>query len=179
VSYERIRRDQGVFWPCPNEDGPDTPRLFLERFATPDGRARFFAVEQQDPSEVPDDAYPFFLTTGRLLAHYQSGNQTRRVAELARSVPAAFVEIHPQTATSQRISDGDLVEVVTRRGRITCEARLTRTIRLDTLFVPFHFAGEGRANTLTSDATDPVSRIPAFKVSAARLERPSVPSTSS
>jgi assimilatory nitrate reductase catalytic subunit len=171
VSYERIRRDQGVFWPCPKEDGPDTPRLFLERFATPDGRARFFAVEQQDPAEIPDDIYPFFLTTGRLLAHYQSGNQTRRVAELAQAAPEVFVEIHPETATNQGVSDGDLVDVVTRRGRVTCKARLTRTIRRDTLFMPFHFAGEGRANALTSEATDPVSKIPAFKVSVARLER--------
>lgn len=173
ASMARIQRDQGVFWPCPSEEGPDTPRLFLERFATPDGRARFFAVEQQDPAEIPDEAYPFFLTTGRLLAHYQSGNQTRRVAELAKAAPESFVEIHPDAAASLGVADGDMVCVVTRRGRVTCKARLTRTIRLDTLFMPFHFAGEGRANTLTSEAVDPVSKIPAFKVSAARLERPS------
>jgi assimilatory nitrate reductase catalytic subunit len=171
VTHERIRRDQGVFWPCPREDGPDAPRLFLERFATPDGRARLFAVEQQDPAEIPDETYPLFLTTGRLLAHYQSGNQTRRVAELAKAAPAAFVEVHPATAASLGVSDGELVHVVTRRGRATCKARLTRTIRLDTLFMPFHFAGNGRANSLTSESVDPVSKIPAFKVSAARLER--------
>jgi assimilatory nitrate reductase catalytic subunit len=173
ASLPRIQRDQGVFWPCPSEEGPDTPRLFLERFATPDGRARFFAVEQQDPAELPDETYPFFLTTGRLLPHYQSGNQTRRVAELAKAAPDSFVEIHPDAAASLGVADGDMVCVLTRRGRVTCKARLTRTIRLDTLFMPFHFAGEGRANTLTSEAVDPVSKIPAFKVSAARLERPS------
>jgi assimilatory nitrate reductase catalytic subunit len=179
VSYERIRRDEGVFWPCPSEAGPDTPRLFLERFATPDGRARFFAVEQQPPAEVPDETYPLFLTTGRLLAHYQSGNQTRRVGELKKASPDAFVEIHPETAASHGVANGDLVRVVTRRGRATCKARLTRTIRLDTLFMPFHFAGNGRANTLTSEAVDPVSKIPAFKVSAARLERVSTDASSS
>ncbi|HEX6277641.1 MAG TPA: molybdopterin oxidoreductase family protein, partial [Polyangiaceae bacterium] len=179
VSYERIRRDEGVFWPCPSEEGADTPRLFLERFATPDGRARFFAVEQQDPAELPDEVYPFYLTTGRLLAHYQSGNQTRRVAELAKAAPDSFVEIHPETAASHGVSDGDLVRVATRRGRVTCRARLTRTIRLDTLFMPFHFAGDGRANTLTHESVDPVSKIPAFKVSAARLERVSADPSSS
>jgi assimilatory nitrate reductase catalytic subunit len=170
VSYARIIANQGVFWPCPREDGPDTPRLFLERFATPDGRARFFAVEQRDPAETPDEAYPLFLTTGRLLAHYQSGNQTRRVAELAQAEPASFVEIHPDTALLLGIADGELVHVVTRRGRAACKARLTTTIRRDTLFMPFHFSGDGRANTLTTDVVDPVSKIPAFKLAAARVE---------
>ena len=170
VSYERIRRDDGVFWPCASEGGPDTPRLLLERFATPDGRARFFAVEQQEPAEIPDETYPFFLTTGRLLAHYQSGTQTRRVAELARAEPESFVEIHPDTAASLGITDGLLVRVVTRRGHATCKARLTTTIRHDTLFMPFHFGGDGRANTLTSNAVDAVSKIPAFKISVAKLE---------
>jgi assimilatory nitrate reductase catalytic subunit len=170
VSYERIQRDDGVFWPCPNETGPDTPRLFLERFATPDGRARFFAVEQQDPAEIPDETYPFYLTTGRLLAHYQSGTQTRRVKELARAEPEPFVEVHPETARGLGIADGGLVQVVTRRGRATCRARLTTSIRRDTLFMPFHFGGDGRANTLTSNAVDAVSKIPAFKLSVAKLE---------
>lgn len=171
VSYARIQRQQGVFWPCPSEDGPDSPRLFLERFATPDGRARFLAVEQRDPAEIPDESYPLFLTTGRLLAHYQSGNQTRRVAELARAEPESFVEIHPDTGLVLGIVDGERVRVVTRRGQATCKARFTTTIRRDTLFMPFHFDGDGRANTLTTDVVDPVSKIPAFKLAAARLER--------
>jgi assimilatory nitrate reductase catalytic subunit len=175
VSYARIRARQGVFWPCPSEDGPDSPRLFLERFATPDGRARFLAVEQRDPAEITDESYPLFLTTGRLLAHYQSGNQTRRVAELAEANPESFVEVHPDTALVLGVADGERVRVVTRRGRVVCSARLTTTIRRDTLFMPFHFGGAERANTLTSDAVDPVSKIPAFKLAAARIERVPTP----
>jgi assimilatory nitrate reductase catalytic subunit len=177
VTYARIRARQGVFWPCPSEDGPDSPRLFLERFETPGGRARFLAVEQRDPAEVPDESYPLFLTTGRLLSHYQSGNQTRRVAELAEANPESFVEVHPDTALVLGVVDGERVRVVTRRGQVVCKARLTATIRRDTLFMPFHFSGAGRANTLTSDAVDPVSKIPAFKLAAARLERAPVPTS--
>jgi assimilatory nitrate reductase catalytic subunit len=177
VTYARIRAQQGVFWPCPSEDRPDSPRLFLERFETPDGRARFLAVEQRDPAEIPDESYPLFLTTGRLLSHYQSGNQTRRVAELAEANPEAFVEVHPDTALVLGVVDGEQVRVVTRRGQVVCKARLTTTIRRDTLFMPFHFSGAGRANTLTSDAVDPVSKIPAFKLAAARLERAPAPTS--
>jgi assimilatory nitrate reductase catalytic subunit len=171
VTYERIQRDDGVFWPCPSETGPDSPRLFAERFATPDGRARFFAVQHRPPAEEPDDDFPFYLTTGRVTAHYQSGNQTRRVPSLLAAEPESFVEIHPATAAGIGIVDGEPVEVVTRRGRATCRARFAVTIRLDTLFMPFHFAGRGRANLLTNDAVDPVSKIPEFKVAAARVER--------
>jgi assimilatory nitrate reductase catalytic subunit len=171
VTYSRIQRDDGVFWPCPSESEPDSPRLFAERFATPDGRARFFAVQHRPPAEEPDDDFPFFLTTGRVTAHYQSGNQTRRVPSLLAAEPEAFVEIHPATATGIGIADGEVVHVVTRRGRATCRARFALTIRFDTLFVPFHFAGAGRANLLTNDAVDPISKIPEFKVAAARVER--------
>jgi assimilatory nitrate reductase catalytic subunit len=135
------------------------------------------AVEQRDPAEIPDESYPLFLTTGRLLSHYQSGNQTRRVAELAQANPEAFVEVHPDTALVLGVADGERVRVVTRRGQVVCSARFTTTIRRDTLFMPFHFSGAGRANTLTSDAVDPVSKIPAFKLAAARLERVPAPTS--
>ncbi len=171
MSYGRIQQEDGLFWPCANDAEPGTPRLFSERFATPDGRARFYPVEHRGPAERPDDEFPLYLTTGRLLVHYQSGSQTRRVASLLAAAPEAFVEIHPDTASTFAILDGELVAVITRRGRIQCKARFSRGIRFDTLFVPFHFAGAGRANTLTNDAVDPVSKIPEFKVAAARLER--------
>jgi assimilatory nitrate reductase catalytic subunit len=170
ISYARIQRDQGVFWPCASETALDTPRPFLERFATPDGRARFFAVQYRPPAEEPDDDFPFYLTTGRVVAHYQSGAQTRRIPSLAAAEPEPFVEIHPSTAAGLGLDDGELVAVVTRRGRAICKVRLARTIRFDTLFMPFHFSGPGRANTLTNTAVDPVSKIPEFKIAAARVE---------
>lgn len=171
ITYERIRQEDGVFWPCPGIDHPGTPRLFLERFATESGRARFHAVEFLGAAEEPDHQYPLYLTTGRIMAQYQSGTQTRRVAALMESSPCAFVQIHPSMARTYGILAGDDVRLTTRRGTALFAAQLTPTIRMDTLFVPFHFAGEGRANLLTNPALDPISRMPEFKVCAVRLEK--------
>jgi assimilatory nitrate reductase catalytic subunit len=171
ISYERIAQEDGVFWPCPSADHPGTPRMFLDRFATEDGRALFHAVEYRPAAEVPDEDFPYVLTTGRVLAQYQSGTQTRRVAELNAAAPEPFVEIHPETARGLRIAEGDLVILTTRRGRAIVKARLTRDIRFDTLFVPFHWGGAGSANALTNGALDPVSRIPEFKVCAVKIEK--------
>jgi assimilatory nitrate reductase catalytic subunit len=171
VDWPRLDAEGGLFWPCPDPAHPGTPRLFAERFATPDGRARFVPVEHRPPAEEPDAAYPLYLTTGRVLAHYQSGAQTRRVAALVRAAPRAHVEVHPDTAARLSIEDGDVVRVVSRRGAMTAVARLVPTIRPDTVFAPFHWPGEARANSATLDALDPVSRMPEFKVCAARLER--------
>ncbi|GHE84162.1 hypothetical protein GCM10018785_60140 [Streptomyces longispororuber] len=150
---------------------PGTPRLFLERFATEDGRARFVPVTHREAAEEPDTEYPVLLTTGRVLAQYQSGAQTRRVAELNAAAPGPFVELHPRLAARLGLADGDRVAVVSRRGRAVAPARVTSGIRPDTVFMPFHWPGEGRANTLTHPALDPVSRMPEFKVCAVRLER--------
>ncbi|MBV8071449.1 MAG: molybdopterin oxidoreductase family protein [Acidobacteriaceae bacterium] len=171
VTYERIEREDGVFWPCPAEDHPGTPALFADRFATPDGRARFYPVEHRSAAEEPDDEYPLYLTTGRVIQHYQSGTQTRRVNQLRDAVPESFVEMHPSMAASYGIASGDLVRVTTRRGTALVKAQLTPAIRMDTLFMPFHFGGPGQANLLTNPALDPVSRMPEFKVCAARIEK--------
>ncbi|GGT32930.1 molybdopterin oxidoreductase family protein [Streptomyces atratus] len=171
ISYRRIRAEEGVFWPCPGEEHPGTPRLFLERFATPDGRARFAPVTHRPAAEEPDHEYPLYLTTGRVLSQYQSGAQTRRVPELNRAAPGPFVELHPQLAARLGVADGEALAVTSRRGRAVAPARVTDTIRPDTVFMPFHWAGAGRANTLTNPALDPVSRMPEFKVCAVRVER--------
>ena len=171
VTWERIRRSDGIFWPCPGEDHPGTPRLFLERFGTEDGKARFHAVPFQHAMEEPDEEYPLYLTTGRIMAQYQSGTQTRRIAALMGSEPEAFVQIHPSMARTYGIADGDQVNLTTRRGTARMKAKLTQSIRIDTLFVPFHFGGTGRANLLTNPALDPISRMPEFKVCAVRIEK--------
>jgi assimilatory nitrate reductase catalytic subunit len=171
ISIERIAHDDALFWPCPTPAHPGTPRMFLDRFATDDGRARFHPVEHRPAAELPDETFPYVLTTGRVLAHYQSGTQTRRVAELNAAAPEPRVEIHPETARGLRIADGDLVVLTTRRGRVQMKARLSSDIRLDTLFVPFHWGGARSANALTNGALDPVSRIPEFKVCAVRIEK--------
>jgi assimilatory nitrate reductase catalytic subunit len=170
ISYERIAAEDGVFWPCPTDDHAGTPRMFLDRFATPDGRARFHPVEYRPTAEQPDDEYPLYLTTGRVMAHYQSGTQTRRIVALQGAQPEAFVEIHPSTAKNIGIGTGELVRVTTRRGNALMIARLSTGIRMDTLFVPFHWGGVGCANLLTNPALDPISKMPELKVCAARIE---------
>jgi assimilatory nitrate reductase catalytic subunit len=180
ITYRRLAQENGVFWPCPGApatedaaaDGvhPGTPRLFLDRFATPDGRARFVPVSHRAAAEEPDEEYPVLLTTGRVVAQYQSGAQTRRVEELNAAAPGPFVELHPRLAARLGAAEGDPVAVVSRRGRAVAPARITTGIRPDTVFMPFHWPGEGRANTLTNPALDPTSRMPEFKACAVRVE---------
>jgi assimilatory nitrate reductase catalytic subunit len=166
IDYARIEAEHGVFWPCPAGDHAGTPRLFLDRFATADGRARFHAVEHRAAAEEPCADFPFHLTTGRVLAQYQSGAQTRRVRELDAAEPGPFVELHPVVAHRLEVTDGTLLRVGTRRGSTTARARLSTHIRPDTVFMPFHWVG---ANLLTNDALDPSSRMPEFKVCAAQV----------
>ncbi len=173
ITYERLDAGEELFWPCPavaDGEHPGTPRLFLEGFAHSDGRSRFIPVEHRDPAEVPDEAYPLWATTGRVLAHYQSGAQTRRVAELVQAAGDAFVQVHPDTAARVGLRGGELADVVSRRGSAQFEVVCEPSMRLDTVFLPFHYAGSARANLLTNPALDPSSRMPEFKVCAVRLE---------
>ncbi|MFG1615626.1 molybdopterin oxidoreductase family protein [Nonomuraea wenchangensis] len=170
ITYERIAEEKGVFWPCPEPGHPGTPRPFLDRFAHPDGLARFVPVRHRPPAEEPDEDYPVHLTTGRVLAHYQSGAQTRRIAPLVQAAPEPFVELHPDLAERMEIAAGDVVRLTSRRGEARAVARISDTIRRDTVFMPFHWEG---ANRLTNPALDPTSRMPEFKVCAVRVERDS------
>ena len=162
-----------MFWPCPSEDHAGTPRLFIDRFAMPDGRARFHPIEFRTAQEEPDRKYPLYLTTGRVMAHYQLGMQTLCVQNLKAAVPDAFVEIHPAMALNYGIAQGDELCLITRRGTARAKAQLTSTIRMDTVFVPFHFVVRGRANLLTNPALDPTSRMPEFKVCAVLIAKAS------
>ncbi|WP_037841796.1 molybdopterin oxidoreductase family protein [Streptomyces sp. NRRL F-5126] len=171
ISHRRLRGGDGVFWPCPDEAHPGTPRLFLDRFAHPDGRARFAAVTHRPAGEEPDAEYPVYLTTGRVTAQYQSGAQTRLVPALNAASPGPFVQLHPRLARSLGVVDGEPLSVTSRRGRAVAPARVSEAIRPDTVFMPFHWPGEGRANTLTNPALDPASGMPEFKLCAVRVER--------
>ncbi|AZM45958.1 nitrite reductase [Streptomyces sp. WAC 06738] len=170
ITYARIEAEGGVFWPCP-EGGEPVPRMFLDRFATPDGRARFSGAQHRPAAEETDAEYPVWLTTGRVLAQYQSGAQTRRVSELNAASPGPYVQMHPELAARVGADEGDPVAVLSRRGRAVAPARITTAIRPDTVFMPFHWPGAGRVNTVTNPALDPVSRMPEFKVCAVRVER--------
>ncbi len=172
ITYEKIERQMGVFWPCPTIDHPGTPRLFeAGRFAHADGRARFHAIEYRPPAEDVDAEYPIILTTGRVVSQFLSGNQTRRIGPLVEQYPEPLVELHPRLAEKLDIADGDRVRVVSRRGELRLAAHVVQTIRPDTVFIPYHWPGAQSANLLTVRAYDPVSGIPEFKVAAVRLER--------
>jgi assimilatory nitrate reductase catalytic subunit len=170
ITYQRLRDGEALYWPVPDERHPGTPRLFLDRFAHPDGRARFVAVDHSGSAERPDGDHPLLATTGRVLAHYQSGAQTRLVPELLAAEPEAFVEVHPDTAARCGLSHGDLARIISRRGEMRARVRCLGSMRPDVVFVPFHFPGRHRANLLTNPALDPTSRMPEFKVCAVRME---------
>lgn len=182
ISYEKVEKQNGVFWPCPAEDHPGTPRLFEPGswnpvakgngpFYFPDGKARFVVAKYTPPTEVTDSDYPVILTTGRVVSHFLSGTQTRRIAPLIDHQPEPFVEMHPKVAELYGIANGDWVTVESRRGTCTVKAQVVRTIRPDTVFIPYHWAGEKSANQLTISAQDPISKIPEYKVCAVRIRK--------
>jgi assimilatory nitrate reductase catalytic subunit len=165
-----LDRGEAAFWPYPRGSS-GTPRLFTERFAHPDGRARLVAVSVRESARPQASAGELTLVTGRLLEHYQSGAQTRRVPELHDAQPEALASLHPSTAERLGIADGELVELVNARGTVQCRTRITTDIRPDSVFLPFHYGDEQAANLLTSDAVDPISSMPEFKTNVVRLER--------
>jgi assimilatory nitrate reductase catalytic subunit len=182
ITWEKIERQGGVFWPCPADDHPGTPRLFeagswnpVARGAGPfyfaDGRARFNVATYTPPAEEVDEEFPLMLTTGRVVSHYLSGTQTRRIGPLVDQYPEPRLELHPRLAEKLGIGDGDSATVESRRGSITLEAAVVATIRPDTVFVPYHWAGRQSINRLTISAQDPISHIPEFKCCAVRVRK--------
>lgn len=170
ISYARLDDGEECYWPYP-EGGRSTPRPFADGFPTPNGRATLITVEYRGPADRLHRRGELVLITGRLLEHYQSGAQTRRVPELATARPEAMLEIHPATAAALGIGDGDRVRLRNDRGECQVRAAYSRAIRRDTVFLPFHFPDRQRANLLTTEATDPVSGMPEFKVASVRVER--------
>jgi assimilatory nitrate reductase catalytic subunit len=173
ISYEKIDAQQGVFWPCPSEDHPGTPRLFAESFAHPNGKARFQAVRYRPAAELPDADYPLYFTTGRYKEHYNSGAQTRLVPQLMDAKPEPRVQVHPDLAERLGVTEGAKLDVESRRGTVRFTVSVTADIRADTLFAPFHWGGKQAANILTMPALDPISRMPEFKVCAVKAQRAS------
>ena len=147
------------------------------RFYFPDERARLNVVEYEPPAEEPDEEYPYRLTTGRVVAQYLSGNQTRRIGYLSEQSAGPWLELHPSTAVAVGVVDGDPVRVTTRRASVILTAKVVRTIRADTVFIPYHWARPVAANQLTIPRFDPKSWIPAFKSCAVRLEKSSEPAS--
>lgn len=186
ISYEKIEMQGGVFWPCPSDDQRSehmgTPRLFepgswnpvakgTGPFYFPDGKARFNIAPYTPPAEDVDDEYPIILTTGRVVSHFLSGTQTRRIGPLVNQYPEPRLELHPQLAEKLGIKDGDWATAESRRGTITLQAQVVTTIRPDTIFIPYHWPGKKSANQLTISAQDPISKIPEYKVCAVRVRK--------
>jgi len=177
ITWERIDREFGVCWPCPSEDHPGTPRLYEGgRFAHPDGKAHFQAVDWRPAAEETDADYPIVLTTGRVVSQYLSGTQTRRIGGLVDQYPQPRCEMHPWLAEKIGVVDGDFVRVESRRGAVVVRAHVVKTIRPDTVFVPYHWPLDRSANNCTIRAIDPVSKIPEFKICAVRVAKADAPS---
>ncbi|MFH1328708.1 MAG: formate dehydrogenase subunit alpha [Candidatus Bathyarchaeota archaeon] len=170
ITYERLSRLSGINWPCPSEDHDGTPILYTSKFATSDGKGVFNKTEFKPPVERPNKEYPFILTTGRVIHHYNSGSMTRRTKELVKEVPESYVEISETDALKLGIKDGDHVLVKSRRGEIKVKAKITIQVPPGIVFIPFHFA-EGRANILTHHSLDPVAKIPEFKALAVSIHK--------
>jgi assimilatory nitrate reductase catalytic subunit len=182
VTYEKIEQQGGVFWPCPSDNHPGTLRLFekgswnpIAKGAGPfyfhDGKARFNVAPYTPPAEDVDEEYPIILTTGRVVSQFLSGTQTRRIGPLVDQYPEPRIEMHPRLAGELGLKDGDWTTVESRRGQITLRAQVVTTIRPDTIFIPYHWAGAKSANQLTVPAQDPISKIPEYKVCAVRVKK--------
>jgi assimilatory nitrate reductase catalytic subunit len=170
ITYQRIVDEFGVFWPCPTIGHPGTPRLFEDlKFSTNDGKAHLNPITYRPSAEEPDEEYPVILTTGRVVSQYLSGTQTRRIGGLIDLCPEPYVEIHPTLAAQHGIEDGKPMKVVSRRGELVLNAKVVTTIRPDTIFIPYHWAGKKSANQLTNRALDPISKIPEFKKSVVKI----------
>ena len=141
------------------------------RFYFPDGKARFNVAEYRPPVDDVSEDFPLFLTTGRVVSQFLSGTQTRRIGPLVKQYPEPRIEIHPRLAAKLGIADGGWATCETRRGSITLRAMVVTTIRPDTIFIPYHWAGEKSANRLTVAAQDPISKIPQYKVCACRVRK--------
>ncbi|MCG8618587.1 MAG: molybdopterin-dependent oxidoreductase, partial [Desulfobacterales bacterium] len=166
ITWERID-DVGIHWPCPDESHPGTPILHTTQFAR--GKGLFHAIEHQPPAELTDKAYPYFLTTGRILYHYHSRTMTGRTEGLNVLAPECFVEISHNDAKKLGLNAGDMVEVSSRRGQVSAKLKVSFKAVDGTIFMPFHFA-QAAANKLTNAELDPVSKIPELKVCAVNIK---------
>ena len=167
VSFDRLEAN-GLQWPVYSKGHPGTPVVHLEKFIR--GLGKLILVKHKPPAEVTDNEYPFILTTGRMLFHYNTGTMTRRTNNLNREYPRNFVQMNPLDAQRLGVKNKAKVRVKTRRGELEVEAELTDKIKSGVIWMPFHFS-EAPTNVLTNNAFDPVCRIGEYKACAARVEK--------
>jgi ferredoxin-nitrate reductase len=176
VDHERLKTDGPLQWPCPKAHHAGTERLYTDgHFPTVNGRANLIPVHHALPAENPDDEYPLVLTTGRVKHHWHTMTRTGKNQALRRSAPDPVLELNRADARRFNIQDADFVEIISRRGKVMAQARVTEEITRGTCFLPFHWGrDEGffkAANNLTITARDPVSRQPELKACAVRLRK--------
>jgi predicted molibdopterin-dependent oxidoreductase YjgC len=169
IRYPRIE-EHGIQWPCTELDHPGTPYLHAPKPALPGGRGRFFPVEYQPPIEQPDSEYPFVLTTGRTLYHYNSATMTMLEAGVREKQEAPFFEINAEDAQALGIADGGVARLVSRRGELEAEAHYSERVYPGLVWMALHFA-QAKVNWLIHDVGDPLIGTPEYKVSAVRVER--------
>ncbi len=165
INYNRLGK-KGIQWPCPTSEHPGTEVLYTNGF--PVGKANFTKVKYRPSEELPDDEYPYLLTTGRNLFQYHTGSMTRKVPQIEKAAGEAYIEMHEEDAKKLGLEDGETVNVASRRGEININVRVTDRVNPGVVFVPMHYA-EAAANVLTNDALDPVCKIPEYKVCAVRI----------
>ena len=170
LSHERLDREGGIQWPCGDEDDPGTEYLHGDEFDS--GFPGFFApVDHIPPAEEPDDEYPWMLTTGRRRSTYHTGTQTGKATGFENLVPHEMLEINPLDAVDMGFVDGDLLDVSSRRGKVTVSARVTERSPRGLVFMSFAFPEITRTNDVTSDAYDFITETPEFKVCAVKIAK--------
>jgi formate dehydrogenase alpha subunit len=167
ITYARLE-EEDIHWPCTSKEHRGTPRLHVGKFTR--GVGLFHPIDYIPPAEMPDEQYPLFLTTGRVLYHFHTGTMTMQSDGLNDMAPECFVEIAPGDARRYRVKEGDVLRVSSRRGEIAARAQVSDQAVEGTIFIPFHFA-KAAANRLTNAALDPVAKIPEFKVCAVKIEK--------
>jgi formate dehydrogenase major subunit len=169
ISYERLD-GVGLQWPCPTDEHPGTLYLHSERFATPSGKGKFFPLDFKPSAELPDSKYPLLLTTDRSLYHFHTSTMTRKVEGLNLMHGSELIRMNPEDAARLGLKEGDLVNVTSRRGRITVRTNVTDICPVGVVSMTFHFA-ESPVNELTNPVLDPVAKIPETKVCSVRIEK--------
>jgi predicted molibdopterin-dependent oxidoreductase YjgC len=167
ITYERLENG-GIQWPCPTAEHPGTPILHTKIFTR--GKGHFVPVSYRADVEQPDKEYPLILITGRNLFHYHTGTMTHNVAGLMKYYPEERVEISPADAAALGIADKEMVSVSSRRGNVTCRAKVTGDSPDGSVYMNFHFT-EVPTNCLTNNALDPISKTPEYKFCAVKVEK--------
>jgi len=169
IPWERIDREDSVIYPARGLDIPGDQIVFTQGFSTADGRGRIVPADLLPPDEVPDEEYPLVLTTGRLLEHWHTGAMTRRAGVLDAIEPWGIAAMNPREIARQKLHQGDMIAIETRRGRVEAILRADRDVADGMVFMPFCF-NESPANVLTNPMLDPYGKIPEFKYCAARVQ---------